>query len=371
MARLALLALVLFGLPSTWGWKFSLSTTPAQCTPFSISFSGGVPPYQFTILRLASLDGSLPMDQWGNGSAIVMNFTASPAEWGDLPWRADDPIVVVGSDATGFGTGGTSDVLTIGDNPASDSDSCIQESTNSSYVDNVISWNGAVAQCGVMSAVFTGVQNPVSVAVVVPGGVDGESYVNDTSALGAVNVSATGIELAWYMTVSAGDQAAFFAFDSNGPLFVSTLFTVQPGPLACLDYLISTTEWSSATETSSSEATATAEATTTPGSSTAPTAGAGSEGNTGSTTSGGSSGPNIGAIVGGVVGGVGGIILITGIVMYIMHRYNRHQLLLRRQTYGIAAYSRSRPTPSPPTPRSLEGEVRLKDLGKEAGQSAI
>jgi len=382
MAYLFMLMLVLFVLPLANGWSFAIPQLPSECTPFNISFSGGVPPYEFTFLRLASLDATLPFAEWGNGTALSMNATSSPAEW-LLPWRAGDFFLVVGSDATGFGTGGTSQVISMSASSTADSGACLEDSTNSTYLDHVLSWSGGVSQCAYMTTMLTGVQSPVSVAVIVVGGIAGESFRGDNSALVAVNSStdAAGVLLAWYMNVAAGDDVAFYVEDANGPLFVSPLMTVQPGSLACLDGTVTSSE-ALGTTAATAEATGTAVESTATGpieatgtadtvtGSAAPTvaAGSGSQGTTSSATS-SSSGPNIGAIVGGVLGGLAGIIAIVALVMFLMHHYNRNQRLLRRRMYGIAAYGRSQP--SPPTPRSLEGEVRLKEMGTEGKESVL
>jgi len=363
MAHLVVLALAL-ALPLARGWSFELSADPTECDPLSISFSGGVPPYQFTFLRLASLNATLPFGDWGNGTAISVNTTNSPLPF-TLPWEAGDNVMIVGSDASGFGTGGTSAPLQILPTPSGDPNSCTPDSANSDFLKEVVQFSGSVSQCGLMTAVFTNVTNPVSVAVAVAGGVAGESFRGDTSSLGnSTQPEGEGILLAWYMTVSAGDQITFYASDANGPIFVSPLMTVAAGSTGCLDITVSSSDaFPTATE-STAQGAATSETTA----AAVPTSGSSGDTSSGSASS-SSSGPNIGAIVGGVLGGIAGIIAIVALVMLGMHKYNRHQRLLRRQTYGIAAYSRGQP--SPPTPRSLEGEVRLKEMGTEGKQSGV
>ncbi|KZO99106.1 hypothetical protein CALVIDRAFT_534642 [Calocera viscosa TUFC12733] len=348
MPLLFVLCLAL-GLPVAHSWNFTIDTPPSECEPFSLSFAGGEAPYQFTFLRLPSLNSSVSVDGWGAGHALVMNETASPASI-TLPWAAGDPFVLIGSDATGFGTGGTTPVLGMAASqlPADSGENCLEDSTNNTYVDHIVAWNGGAVQCGLMSMVLTGVQSPLSLAVVIPGGPS--TRYDDPNPSNTSTPEGMGILIAWYLTVPAGDDVFFFAEDGNGPLFVSTLMTVGAGSGTCFNDPEST---SVLTNPGGPLETATTGSAATP---TDVPVGSGSDsGGTG----GGSNTAKIGAIVGGVVGGLLFIVGVAALVMFLMHRHNRRQRLLRQQTYGIAAYGPTRPVPA-----AVEGgEVVLKEMG--------
>ncbi|KZO99117.1 hypothetical protein CALVIDRAFT_561522 [Calocera viscosa TUFC12733] len=315
--------------PTTHSWIFTIVTPPSECEPFSPSFAGGEAPNQFTFLRLLSINSSVSVDGWGAGHALVMNEMTSPASI-ILPWAAGGPFVLVGSDATGFGTGGTMPVLGMGASqlPADSGENCLEDSSNKDL-------RGPYCR------------NRPSLLVVVPGGssirYDNHSPSNTSAPLGM------GILIAWYLTVPAGDDVFLFAEDGNSPLFVSTLMTVGAGSGTCFNDPEST---SVLTNPGGPLETATTGPAATP---TDVPVGSGTD----SSTSGTWNASKIGAIVGGVVGGLLFIVGVAALVMFLMHRHNRHQRLLRQQTYDIAAYGPTRPVPA-----SVEGrEVILKDMG--------
>ncbi|KZT50193.1 hypothetical protein CALCODRAFT_522078 [Calocera cornea HHB12733] len=336
MFALTLLSLAV-GLPTAHSWTLSLPSPPAACEPFQLTFSGGVAPYQFTFLRLPSQNASLPLDQWGAGHAIIVNETTSPASV-TLPWAANDPFVVIGSDATGFATGGTTPVMNMqsSDLAADSNASCLQDSTNNTYVQHVQSLTtGGMQMCERMSGVFTDVKSPVSVSLVVP---DGSSMRYSSASVS----QATTVDFSWYLTVPADNHMFFFVEDGNGPLFVSTLYSVVTGASTSCPQLAVTGGLLPAT--------------------TGPLPMATAEPVSPNWAPGGSSqGPKTGAIVGGVIGGLVFVAAIAGLVMFMMHRYNWNQRLLREQAYGIAAYG-----PAGPTMPVIEGGVDSKKLLDEA-----
>ncbi|EJU01462.1 hypothetical protein DACRYDRAFT_108012 [Dacryopinax primogenitus] len=357
MTRLSVVSLAFLSLPLAWAWTFTPSSSPTECSLFSISFEGGEAPFQFTFLRPASLDPSLPVDQWGPGWALVFNATSSPAEW-ILPWHVGDPILIVGSDATGFGTGGTSSLLTVSANSSSSMTSCLTNSANSSYAQHVTQWNGQVSECGLMSTVLTDVQDPINLAIVIAGGY---SFIyNNETVLGpsdaSTNANGEDVELLWYMSALAGENVTFFGKDADGPLFVSPLMTIQPGNSDCLNtgsaipnvdgpgpLVTGTAGWSAEPVATSVQ------------------------GVSDSSTFGLTPATRVGAIIGGVVGGILVTIGIMALVMYVMRRYNRQRRLLRLKSSAIVAYA----------PRNLEsigidGPVDLTELrGEKLGANHL
>ncbi|EJU01461.1 hypothetical protein DACRYDRAFT_22591 [Dacryopinax primogenitus] len=218
---------------------------------------------------------------------------------------------MVGSDSTGFASGGTSDVYIVQPSPSNDN-SCVQSSTNSSYLVTVPQWTDPPIQCGQMLSAFQSIQWPPQIKVIIPGG---ESSVVESPQVNSTDTTAA--LLFWNMTVPAGTNVVYVVEDANGPLFVSGLRTVQAGSSACIqDGAYSSTA--------------------------GPPAGALSTIPPSSLSSSGGH-TNAGAIAGGVIGGIIGLILLIALVMFLMRRYNQRKMLARRQTIGLVAYAATRP----------------------------
>ncbi|KZT54488.1 hypothetical protein CALCODRAFT_499830 [Calocera cornea HHB12733] len=363
MSVLAFLALALAA-RQVHSWTFAHSpAVPRQCTPITITPSGGSPPYQFSILRVAGNVPDLPVAQWGNGSAIVANTTSTYTT--TLPWAQQDIIVIIGSDSTGFASGGTTAILPV--QPSSNNDaSCLAETTNTTFNSHIVSWEGSTAMCGQMNAVINNVANPYSVAIVVPGG---QTYKEVSSSQAS---SQAGTSLSWTITVPQFDPVVFFAADQNGPLFVSPLIWVDSSDNgSCLAGLPAATETNPPIEISTSgsapsETSAPLDISTSGGGATESVGTADGplptqDGSSGSSGSSSSSSSNKGAIAGGVVGGIVGLLVVGGIVMFLMRQYNRHHIITRRQTFGIARYGPGRPTPA-----LEDDEVRLRAMGGDS-----
>ncbi|KZT50192.1 hypothetical protein CALCODRAFT_488891 [Calocera cornea HHB12733] len=307
LTPLALAALLPLLVPA-WGWSFTLENYPTQCTALTWSWSGGTAPHSFSLIALSGINASF--SSWTTGT--VAEIAADQACGTDdtcsieFQWPAGTPVVIVGSDAEGFGTGGTSDVYTV---QPSSVDSCVSSTTNSSYYATVPAWSDPPAQCMQMLSGFHGIAWPPEIKVIIPGG---ESSVVESPQ---IQDNTTAALLFWNMTVPAGTNVAYVVEDANGPLFVSSLRTVGAGSSACI-------------QGGAYSSTA------------APAAGALSTSPPATSSSGHSS---TGAIAGGVVGGVAGLVLLVALTMFIMRRYNRRKMLARRQTIGLVAYAATRP----------------------------
>jgi len=303
---LALLALI----PSTFGWSFTLSSYPTQCQPLTWTWSGGTAPHNFSLIALSGINTTF--SSWTSGTVAEI---AAEEVCGannlcgiEFQWPAGTPLVIVGSDAEGFGTGGTSDVYTV---QSSSDAACVQSVSNSSYYVTVPAWSDPPAQCAQMLSGFHGIAWPPEIKVIIPGG---ESSVVESPQ---IESNTTAAVLFWNMTVPQGTNVAYVVEDANGPLFVSALRTVGPGSSAC----IADGAYSSTIGPAAGALSTAAPVTSTPSSGHSST----------------------GAIAGGVVGGVVGLIVLIGLVMFLMRRYNRRKMLARRQTIGLVSYAATRP----------------------------
>ncbi|KAG2358521.1 hypothetical protein BDR07DRAFT_268128 [Suillus spraguei] len=99
--------------------------TPTQCDPLTISWTGGQAPFE---ILLTPSDGtyknySVPTSAFSNGKG---SYSIS-----ELSLSAQTPFLLTMSDATGFGSGGTTDILIVG-NPIANND-CNLTTTHPSY----------------------------------------------------------------------------------------------------------------------------------------------------------------------------------------------------------------------------------------------
>lgn len=101
-------------------YSFDFESTPVQCGNLSISITGsGTPPYSVLVIPF----GPSPLTNNTEVRKIAQhNFTGSSTSISfELSYPEDSQFVAVVSDSTGFGTGGTSGVVTV---LAGDSSSC-------------------------------------------------------------------------------------------------------------------------------------------------------------------------------------------------------------------------------------------------------
>ncbi|KZT54492.1 hypothetical protein CALCODRAFT_499837 [Calocera cornea HHB12733] len=333
----ALLALVSAALP-TLAWNFTLSRYPTECGSLTLSWTGGTAPHTFSFLALAGLNTSFP--EWTSGGRVDISPDQSGTVVEDfiLPFAAGTPLVVVGSDADGFASGGTSDVYTVEPSDTGDS-SCVNTYDNEAYLELVPFWGAdPPEECATMVSVFYNVQLPVVIDVVIPGG---ESFVvvsppltNGTNNTDGFNPP-TVYTLYWDMVVPEGIDVAYIVQDAEGQLFVSGLTTVGAGNTTCTQdgaYTVTDAPAAGAVATSTSE-----------------------------------DGVNVGAIAGGVAGGVGGSIALIGLGVFLLHRRNRRKRQEKlKRNIKLLSY------PASQKPRlqggDKEGWVKMGD-GYEGGEA--
>ncbi|KAJ2970410.1 hypothetical protein NUW54_g12733 [Trametes sanguinea] len=133
--------------------------TATQCDDFSVSWTGGTPPFQLTLAlpygSYRTLD--IPADNYSNGKG---SFTAT------LPFAAAKQFMAIMSDSTGFATGGVSKLITVG--KPSGQNSC---NTTDPGVDFTFETNSFLGQCLTYTFDhYEGAVQPFTVTGIIPGG---------------------------------------------------------------------------------------------------------------------------------------------------------------------------------------------------------
>ncbi|KZT54958.1 hypothetical protein CALCODRAFT_499142 [Calocera cornea HHB12733] len=303
-----LLALPLLWAAHALAWSFDVQTYPTQCAPLQLNVTGGTAPYVFTFYRLAGID--TPFSAWANGSVWNTTLPSSDVagEIDDfiLPWTAGTEMVIVGSDATGFATGGTTPVYSVAASSSNETGCLIAQSANTTYLSRVPAWSEPPTECGIMEAIFYGVTLPATVSVIVPGG---DSFYTDTGSLQyptpPSGQDGWGVEHTWWMNLTEGTNVVFQVSDANGPIFTSALVSVAAGNDTCLPGYVP------------------------------PSSPSGSSGSSGKSKT--------GAIAGGIIGGLAAAALAAVVVLFGLRYYNRRRRLQKRQTIGLTAYAATKP----------------------------
>ncbi|KIO08339.1 hypothetical protein M404DRAFT_997272 [Pisolithus tinctorius Marx 270] len=187
---------------------FSVSVgTAAECASFTVSWTGGQSPFQISIFPVFDVPRfySVPSSAYNGNQG---SYTIS-----QLPLGQGTKFVLTVSDATGFGTGGATDVIQVAESTSSSS--CNTTTPALSYTYNLPS---SLQQCA--PYVFNGYQGaalPVTFVGLIPGG---EAFVLQS---GVATSSYT-----WTTNVQAGTSIIFSMLDAqNRTGGSSDLETVQ------------------------------------------------------------------------------------------------------------------------------------------------
>ncbi|KAK0464891.1 uncharacterized protein EV420DRAFT_1637064 [Desarmillaria tabescens] len=259
--RLSLVVLsILSWSSSSAAFSFSAGT-PTQCDDISITWNGGTAPY---LLLLSPVFGtprniSIPDSAYSGGKGTYKT---------QIPFPSGQKLVMVMSDASGFGTGGATDVLTVG---SSLGGSC---NTTDPGVDFSFELNTALQQCRTYTfSAYTGAVQPVTIMGIIP---NGDTFV--------INPPNGPTDYDWIADVYNGTSVLFAMSDSQGRQGgCSDIKTVGTSTdQSCIDA-------SSPSSTAAPSSTSSASSTTT---------------STAASETSSSSGTPIGAIAGTVLGGL-------------------------------------------------------------------
>ncbi|KAG1769151.1 hypothetical protein EDD22DRAFT_977564 [Suillus occidentalis] len=168
--------------------------TPTQCDDLSVTWTGGQPPFEILLTPVFKVPQniSVPTSAFNNGKG---SYTIS-----QLPFKNDTQFLLTMSDATAFGSGGTSPILKVG-NPVANNN-C---NTTGSSVDFTFDLPTALQQCNEYT--FDDYDNavqPITITALIPGG---ESLILHPP---------TGPSYTWIADVSAGTTLVFVMTDSQG-----------------------------------------------------------------------------------------------------------------------------------------------------------
>lgn len=271
---------------SILSWSFSCAAfsfsagTPTQCDELSITWTGGTAPY---LLLLTPVFGtprniSIPDSAYSGGKGTYKT---------QIPFPSGQKLVMVMSDASGFGAGGATDVLTVG---SSLGGSCNMTDPGVAFLYEL---NTALQQCRTYTfSAYDGAVQPVTIMGIIP---NGDTFV--------MNPPSGPTEYDWTADVYNGTSIIFAMADSQGrqggSSDVKTVGTSTDQ--SCIDD-------SSPSSTAAPSTSPTASTTTTV------TSAAASE-----TTSSGSGTP-IGAIAGTVLGGLVFLAAVITLALFFLRR---------------------------------------------------
>ncbi|KAH9949235.1 hypothetical protein B0H21DRAFT_144317 [Amylocystis lapponica] len=312
--------------------------TASQCDNFAVSWTGGTPPFQLTLIPVYAEQQTLniPSSSVSNGAG---SFEVQ------LPFNDTQTMVVVMSDASGFGSGGVSNVITVG--PSRDGSQC---DTSAQHPDFTFGLSvSQFTEC--QTVVFTdyaGAVQPLTIFGMVPGG---------TSFMLQPPTGSTSFN--WVVDAAAGTTILFTAFDSrNRTGGTSYLYAVgASNSAACLvgqspSSVINPPSFTSAI-TGGAGASSLVSSTGTPGAGTvgvsrtsASSSGTGTSSSPVSSTAAAGGSPSASLtpnhahvstalIVGTTAGGVFGLAVLAILAFYLFRRLRRHRYDDNEYVYSV------------------------------------
>ncbi|ODO01571.1 hypothetical protein I350_06391 [Cryptococcus amylolentus CBS 6273] len=291
----SLLYLVVFGLLAGDTSAFSfITSTPSQCGNFTVQWAGGTAPFYLLFVPVSGHINNITIPD-GLSSPYSYSFTL------DQPAGLDFMLAM--SDSTGFGSGGSTSVLTVG---SSDESSCLPSSVNADFYFSIDPDSNPSA-CSSMSVTWpSNTTDPTHLYGIIPYGSAWEIPIDDS-----------GTSQNWTVNIASGTQFLLLMSDAGQYQTGGStdLYTVQSGSTDCLGDDSPTSASGGTTSTSSASG------------STASVSGVGgsSSGGSDDSSSGGSSSSHTGAIVGGTVGGVAFVVLLGLSCFFFLRRQARQK----------------------------------------------
>ncbi|KAG1850872.1 hypothetical protein F4604DRAFT_1922057 [Suillus subluteus] len=257
---------------------------PTQCDPLKISWTGGQAPFEILFSWATYQNYSVPSSAFSNGQG---SYSIS-----QLSLSTGTSFLLTMSDATGFGSGGTTNMSFVG-NPVANNN------CNTTVLSTPYMWELSplpLLQCSQFTvATGSGAVLPVTIVQLIPGGQPVVFNSNSYTFTSVVDVNA-GTNLLYFVTDSQGRQGGVSGFEQvSGSSNSSCVSANSP----------STTAGISATATSTSTATTSSSSNPSPTSS--------------------SSSNNV-ALIAGAAGGGGGVLIalvIFGVCLWRKRRVSR------------------------------------------------
>ncbi|KDR84913.1 hypothetical protein GALMADRAFT_217994 [Galerina marginata CBS 339.88] len=186
-------ALSLFSAVSvTTAFTFTFNP-PSECDPLSLTWTGGTPPFQLLVIPVFGRpqNMSIPASAFNNGQGSY-SF--------QLPFAKTTQMLLTMSDATGFNSGGSTNVLTV---LPSKGGSC---DTTLAKVDFSFELNSALQQCRpFLFTEFANAIQPVTIGIIIPGG----NTILLHPPVGSTSFS-------WNANAAQGTSMLFFMTDAQG-----------------------------------------------------------------------------------------------------------------------------------------------------------
>ncbi|QRV99916.1 HlyIII domain-containing protein [Ceratobasidium sp. AG-Ba] len=207
------LALISLFAPSN-AFTFSFSSQPSQCQSLTAQWSGGQGPYRLFLIPVGHVNPEIR-------TIVNMEIPANQSSSSlTLQFPENSQFVAVMSDSTGFGTGGTSTIYTVGSGPTE----CLPSSPSKADFYMYFA-NKVPSQCGSFGITWDGGVSDIHIYGVIPGG---QSF-----DLGAPT---TGTGFDWTANVRQGTQMLFLAVGANNANGGSSdVTTVSSGSSGCIN----------------------------------------------------------------------------------------------------------------------------------------
>jgi len=177
--------------------------TPTQCDPLNISWTGGQTPFEIILTPAWGTyqNYSIPPSAFNNGKG---SYSISP-----LSLSTGTQFLLTMSDATGFGSGGTTDVLSVG-NPVANNN-CNTTALSTPYTFEL--FPSPLTQCSQFTVTAgSSAVLPITIVQLIPGGQPVVFNSNSDTFSSVVDVNA-GTSLLYLVTDSEGRQGGVPGFE--------------------------------------------------------------------------------------------------------------------------------------------------------------
>ncbi|KAH7883520.1 hypothetical protein F5I97DRAFT_1814089 [Phlebopus sp. FC_14] len=266
--------------------------SPTQCGPMSVSWTGGQAPFEIILIPVYSVPRTetVPSTAFSNNQGSY--------QIAQLPFQSGSKFLLTMSDATGFGTGGTTDVLVVG--AAVGNNDC-----NTTVLSPAFDFStpSPLQQCSpYVFNQYSDAVLPVTITGLIPGGL---SFT--------LHPDATATSYTWTTDVAAGTSIVFMMSDSQN----------RSGGVTDVEAVLMSND-NSCLNANSPSSTSSATSTTSPV--TTPTA-----------THSSSSSVPVGTIAGAAVGAFVAVAILVALAWFCVRKRRKNSSL-----YGIPAARSSR-----------------------------